>query len=78
MIFRPRSHNYSAFHVQVNSIPKGITTHVYNKMSDFSSGDIFWDSLYSTVIYLCVSLPIMNSLTTFSMKMHLMEDCLYW
>ncbi len=36
--FRLRSYNYSAIHVQVNSIPKGVTKHVQNKTSDFNRG----------------------------------------
>ena len=31
-------YNYSTIHVQVNSIPKGVTTHVQNKTSDFNRG----------------------------------------
>ena len=39
MLFgRSESYNYSTIHVQVNSIPKGITTHVQNKRSDFNRG----------------------------------------
>ncbi len=42
MLFsRSGSHNYSAIHVQVNSIPKGVTTHVQNKRSDFNRGYFF-------------------------------------
>ena len=39
MLFgRSGSYNYSAIHVQVNSFPKGVTTHVQNKRSDFNRG----------------------------------------
>ncbi len=42
MLFgRSGSYNYYAIHVQVNSIPKGVTTHVQNKRSDFNRGT-FW------------------------------------
>ena len=41
------SYNYSTIHVQGNSIPKGITTHVQNKRSDFNRGYFFWDTLYN-------------------------------
>ena len=34
------------FRVQVNLIPKGVTTHVQNKRSDFNRGYFFWDTLY--------------------------------
>ena len=42
MLFgRSGSYNYSAIHVQVNSIPKGVTTHVQNKRSNFNRGYFF-------------------------------------
>jgi hypothetical protein len=51
MTSRPRSHNYYPIHVQVNSIPKGITTNVHNKT-------LFWDTLYC---YETDNLPIPRS-----------------
>ena len=42
MLFgRSGSYNYSAIHVQVNSFPNGVTTHVQNKRSDFNRGYFF-------------------------------------
>ena len=53
MLFgRSGSYNYSAIHVQVNSIPKGVTTHVKNKRSDFNRGYFFGDTLYSQLLNL--------------------------
>ena len=41
-------YNYSAIHVQVNSIAKGDTTHVQNKRSDFNRGYFLGDTLYNS------------------------------
>ncbi len=57
MLFcRSGSYNYSAIHVQVNSFPKGVTTHVKNKRSDFNRGYFFLGRPVQSVVKFGVEL----------------------